>query len=380
MKKAYITGYGLIDCLGNNSKQNFARLINDQSYTTNITPSQYIKANQICSVNSYPEYNDRFLSNTMRMGLYAVDQALFMSGVKPSSNVAVILSSVTGGNDLRWDAQQAINENKRISPKKIINIPIDALASYVSQKYEAKGINLSLYSSCTTGIDTIDYAISIVNEYDYVIVGASDHGCNPIDLTMFSTLGALSSYSCPFDDSRHGFMMGEGAGVLILESEEKALVRKAQIYATVYKAGHASDAHNRTSPSGEGAIISMKKALEFAGNPNVKYVNAHATSTPVGDQIEYQSILKVIDNPRIFSNKGKIGHTMGAAGVIETIYSIEAIRHQIIPHNHNLINCSYDNKYLIREPEIITNTNEYILNNSFGFGGKCSSQVIKVSL
>ena len=378
--KACITGYGLIDCLGNDLKQNFVRLLDKHNYTSDMEVTQYVKTDKVCSVNSMPVYDDRFLSNTMRMGLYAVDHALFMSNVKPSSNVAVILSSVTGGNDLRWETQQAMSQGKRVFPRKMINIPIDALASYVSQKYVAKGINLSLYSSCTTGLVTIDYAISLVDQYDYVIVGASDHGCNPLDLTLFSSLGALSSHSSPFDDNRNGFVMGDGAGVLILESEEKAKLRNAQIFAKIYKAGHASDAHNRTSPSGEGAVTSMKRALEYAGNPIVKYVNAHATSTPIGDEIEYQSILKVIDSPRIFSNKGKIGHTMGAAGIIETIYSIEAIRHQIMPHNHNLVKCSYDNKYLIREPEKINSTHTYLLNNSFGFGGKCSSQIIEVTL
>jgi len=379
--KACVTGYGLIDCLGNDPKVNFTHLINSCNYTTEIESSQYVKTTQVCSVNQLPEYEDRYISNTMRMGLYAVERALQHSGVSLSINVAVVLSSITGGNDIRWETQQAMSQGKRISPKKIINIPIDALASYVSQKYNFKGLNITLYSSCTTGIDTLDYAIDLVNEYDYVVVGAADHGCNPLDLTLFSTLGALSTKSSPFDDERNGFVIGDGAGVMILESEEKAKARNATIHACLYKAGHASDAFNRTSPSGEGAITSMTKALRNANNPLINYVNAHATSTPAGDIVEYNSIMSVLPNAKIFSNKGKIGHTMGAAGVIETIYSIEAIKHQIIPHNHNFKSASYDTVgALIHAPLNIKSNHEFILNNSFGFGGKCSSQVIEVLL
>jgi 3-oxoacyl-[acyl-carrier-protein] synthase II len=272
-----------------------------------------------------------------------------------------------------------MSKGKRISPKKIINIPIDALASYVSQKYNFKGLNITLYSSCTTGIDTLDYAIDLIDEYDYVIVGASDHGCNPLDLTLFSTLGALSTKSSPFDDERNGFVMGDGSGVMVLESEEKAIKRNATIHACLYKAGHASDAFNRTTPSGEGAITSMVKAIKNAGQPKINYVNAHATSTPAGDEVEYNSIMSVLPSAKIFSNKGKIGHTMGAAGVIETIYSIEAIKHQIIPHNHNFKSASYDTVgAIIHTPINIKSNHEFILNNSFGFGGKCSSQIIEV--
>ena len=378
--KACVVGYGIIDTLGNNPRDNFIRLIDSKDYTSNIEYTQYTKTSKVCSIDSYPKESNLFLSNTMRMGTYATSEALFMANIPASSNVAVVLSSITGGNDLRWQILEDIKNNKKLSPKKLINIPSDALASHISLKYKSKGINVCLFSSCTTGIDTLDYAISLVNEYDYVIAGAADHGCNPLDLAMFSTLGALSDTSCPFDDNRNGFVMGDGAGVLILQSEAKINQYNNKVHAIIYKAGHASDAYNRTSPSGEGAVISMKKAIQNAGNPSIKYINAHATSTPIGDMIEYEAILKIINNPRIFSNKGKIGHTMGAAGVIETIYSIEAIKHQIIPHNHNLINCSYDTKYLIREPEKINNTHMHILNNSFGFGGKCSSQIIEVIL
>ena len=377
--KACVTGYALIDCLGNDSKLNFARLIDPNDYTSDIQPTQYIKTTRVCSIKEFPEYEDRYISNTMRMGLYAVEKAIQHSGVCLSINVAVVLSSITGGNDIRWETQEAMSKGKRISPKKIINIPIDALASYVSQKYNFKGLNITLYSSCTTGIDTLDYAIDLIDEYDYVIVGASDHGCNPLDLTLFSTLGALSTKSSPFDDERNGFVMGDGSGVMVLESEEKAIKRNATIHACLYKAGHASDAFNRTTPSGEGAITSMVKAIKNAGQPKINYVNAHATSTPAGDEVEYNSIMSVLPSAKIFSNKGKIGHTMGAAGVIETIYSIEAIKHQIIPHNHNFKSASYDTVgAIIHTPINIKSNHEFILNNSFGFGGKCSSQIIEV--
>lgn len=376
-----VTGYGIIDALGRDPSTNFDRLLDPNEYSSSIDYSnvRHVYVNRGCTVDDAVEIPTgvpkTHLSKTMIYGIYATEQALKMANVPPTKNVAVILSSVTGGNELRWEAQMS---EKRYSIKKSLNVMMDSLCSAVSQQHGFTGINMSLYSACSTGIVSIDYGMKIIDEYDYVVVGGSDHGVNPVDLSFFCQLNALGNISSPFDDSRSGFVIGSGAGVLILESEEKAKARGATIHAYLYPAGNASDAYDRTSPSGAGAVLSMQKALKNAGQPQIDFVNAHGTSTPAGDEVEYNAIISTIGNVPIYSNKGKIGHTMAAAGVIETIYSIEAMKHGIIPHTHNLKTASFDLDHnLVKVPTAFNKTHTYTLNNSFGFGGKCSSMVIE---
>jgi 3-oxoacyl-[acyl-carrier-protein] synthase II len=314
----------------------------------------------------------------MLYGFYAVEQAMKMAKVPSTVNVAVVVSSVTGGNDLRWEQYLTRFQNKRYPLKKSLNILHDALCSAISQQYEFTGVNLSLYSACATGLMSIDYGINLVNEYDYVVVGGADNGSNVIDISFFNSLQALSNHSAPFDDKRDGFVIGSGAGALILESEEKARARGAPIHATVFSAGNASDGFDRTAPSGKGACLAMEKALINAKVDTVDFVNAHGTGTPAGDRVEYDSIIKVVGDKPIYSNKGKIGHTLAAAGVIETIYSIESMNKQILPPNFNFKNASYDvAQNLVRKPIYFDKKTAYTLNNSFGFGGKCSSMVVQ---
>ena len=380
--RACITGYGIVDCLGNNPSENFVKLIDSNEYSSEIDYSfirhAYVKRAATVNASTDISIPNNHLSKTILYGIYATEQAMKMANVTDTKNVAVILSSVTGGNELRWEAQQAQHADKRYPLKKSLNIMIDSLCSIVSQSYGFTGVNTSIYSACATGIMTIDYGMKLLDEYDYVIVGGADNGVNEIDLGFFGSLTALAEKSCPFDDKRKGFMMGSGAGVLILESEEKAIARGATIHAYVYPSGNASDAHDRTAPSGHGAILAMQKAIKFAGNPEIDFVNAHGTSTPAGDEVEYNSIIKTLGDVHIYSNKGKIGHTMAAAGVIETIYSIEAMKNHIIPHTHNLETSSFDvNNNLVKKPIMYDKKVSRTLNNSFGFGGKCSSMVIE---
>lgn len=378
--RACVTGYGVVDCLGIDPSKNFEKLIDNNDYSSDIDYSHvrgvYVKraatANEEGLTVGIPSHN---LSKTILYGMYATEQAMKMANVTDTKNVAVILSSVTGGNELRWDAYHA---EKRYPLKKSLNVMIDALCSVVSQTYGFTGVNTSIYSACATGIMSIDYGMKLLDEYDYVIVGGADHGVNPIDLNFFCSLTALSEKSCPFDDNRKGFMIGSGAGVLILESEEKAKARGAKIHAYVYPSGNASDAHDRTAPSGVGAVLAMQKAIKNAGNPTIDFVNAHGTSTPAGDEVEYNAIINTIGDVHIYSNKGKIGHTMAGAGVIETIYSIEAMKNSIIPHTFNLEKSSFDvNNNLVKSPIKFEKNVVRTLNNSFGFGGKCSSMVIE---
>lgn len=387
--RACVTGYGVVDCLGTDPADNFARLIDDVDYITSIDQETHAALMEQAKIDRhggveraasvtapvtlpFPAAN---FSKTMLYGFHATQQALAMANVPPTKNVAVILSSVTGGNELRWEMAKAHRQSKRYPLKKSLNVLMDALCSAVSEHYQFTGVNVSLYAACATGIMSIDYGMRLVDEYDYVIVGGSDHGANLIDLSFFSSIQALSNHSAPFDDSRGGFVIGSGAGVLILESEEKAKARGATVHAYVYPAGNASDGSDRTAPNGQGARLAMEKAIRNANGSSVDFVNAHGTGTPVGDPIEYGAIREVVGDVPVYSNKGKIGHTMAAAGVIETIYSIESMKRGVCPHTFN---CNTTTLDVVRTPYKFDNSKVVrTLNNSFGFGGKCSSMVVE---
>jgi 3-oxoacyl-(acyl-carrier-protein) synthase len=246
------------------------------------------------------------------------------------------------------------------------------------------GVSTSLFASCATGILTIDYCMRLLDEYDYVVCGAGDAGTFKVALKYFNAIGALGNHSKPFDDEREGFVMGDGAGVLILASEKSLQKYGATAYATLYPAGLASDAFDQTSPAqdGRGARLALEKAT--MGKPMFNAVSAHATSTPVGDVIEYDTITSYFGNVPIYAPKSKIGHTLAGAGIIETIYAIESMRKGIIPHVHNSKKLTMDDEHLqcvVRENKYFTDTEQLVLrtlNNSFGFGGKCASQIIEV--
>lgn len=363
-----VTGFGMIDALGNNPAQCWENLINDKEFYRTTEFEKHPKA-------LFPESDSWILPENLRVkdlsrstlyAFHAIHQALEHAKVKLSPNVGVFFSTTTGGNDLQFNMMK----DWKLFPKKVINSMCDSLASQISLFYGFKGINTCIQSACATGLVTIDYAMKFIDDYDYLIVGGSDIGVNGIDIPAFDILRAMGDYSMPFDENRSGFIMGEGSGCLILESEEKAKSRGAKIYAYLYPVAHFSDAVDRTAPSGEGAVETMKKASVL----NVDVINAHGTSTPIGDKVEHESIQKLFPETPIYSCKGKIGHTFAAAGILETIYSILSMRNSVIPHTHG---CKNGMKNVVTSPtkKAIQTT----LNNSFGFGGRCCSQLIEVN-
>ena len=371
MKRVCVTGYGGIDSLGIDPYTNFDKMLLDQSMEKDLDllfDNDNPKINKGIFPDEIPsDLDPRKYPRAVRYADYAAQQAIEMSGVKLSENVGVIFSSLAGGADNAIP----IALKQRLSLKMTVNSFLDASCGHISKKYGFKGINTCMYSACATGLASIDYALQLIDHYDYMVVGGSDAGCNPIDINVFSTLRALGNISMPFDDRREGFVMGEGAGCLILESEEKAAARGATVYGYIYQAGHASDAYDATLPSGEGARRAMKMAMQLGGS-DIGAVNAHGTSTPAGDLVEYEAIKDVVGDVYIYSNKSKIGHTFAAAGILETIYSIISMNRNIVPHNQN---CRQTTMNVVQSPiEVKTSKT---LNNAFGFGGKCISTVIE---
>lgn len=383
---AYVVGYGIVDALGNNPSDCFMNMVNDYNPVKQLDfmgehKIQY--AIPCLHELSLPEaFTPKITANMTRaqqMALHATEQALKMANLPHSSNVAVIVSSVSNDVEFLDGNFQRFKENKRVNPFKIVNRIPDMIVGQITSHYKFHGASLAIYASCATGMYSIDYAMRILDEYDYVIVGGADAGVFEMALKYFAGIGALGNHNSPFDEEREGFVMGEGAGILILQSEDKVQEYNSKVHAKLYPVGSASDAFDLTSPAtdGRGARLALEKAMSTVDSVDV--ISAHATSTPIGDEVEYNILKEELPGIPIYAPKSKIGHTLAAASVLECIYSILSMKNQVVPGCYNLKNAEYDvSKQLVRSSCSLKATRT--LNNSFGFGGKCASQVIEVKL
>jgi 3-oxoacyl-[acyl-carrier-protein] synthase II len=388
MNNAYVVGYGIIDALGNNPKDCFQRMLDDNDYSSDI-PSmleENLKVYRGYQVDEstlvLPEgWSNKGVNLSQKLAMHSAMQALEMANLPHSSNVAVIYSTTTVIDEALEEFFPKLLANKRINPRTVINRIPDMTADHISSYWKFMGVSAAVLGSCATGILSIDYAMRLLDEYDYVVCGSGDAGTFRVAMKSFSSGGALGNNSKPFDDDREGFVMGSGAGVLILASAKSVEKYGSKVYATLYPAGLASDAYDQTSPAadGRGSRLALSKAT--ASSVTIDAVSAHATSTPTGDIIEYASITDYFGKIPIYAPKSKIGHALAGSGMIETIYAIESMTAGIIPHIQNLNNASMDtHNCLVRtntpfedKPTLRT------LNNSFGFGGKCASQIIEVT-
>ena len=357
MDRVALTGIGMIDTLGNNPKSCY------EAYTAEYKdPVQY----DWCEIEQYrnqkvfpvtsefqlPEIHPKTLKtfdNNLKYGIYAVDQALKDSGVEHSDNVAVVASNVTAGDGIVSKSIQEIHNVGRIKkPKNFLAGMKDFFPGFICQHYGFTGLSVAMNAACATSLFNIDYAMRIVDEYDYVVCATSDVPINVLAVPLFSWLGALGTKSTPFKEGRDGFIPGDGAGCFILESEERAKARGAKIHAYLYPVGFGSDAHSAIAPSpcGKGAKLAMSKALN--GIDKVDFVVAHGTSTPLGDDVEMEAIKSILGDVEVIAPKRRIGHTIASAGILSAIYGIMKLK---------------KGKFL---------------NNSFGFGGKCASQVVEI--
>ena len=391
VSNAYVVGYGMIDALGSNPSQCFKGMLDDKNYSTKLDcmGDHKIQYGIPCHHDTllpegFAPKKLKTMTRAQELAIHAVDQALKHSNLPHSSNVAVIISSCS--NDVEsLDANfQRLKDNKRVNPFTVVNRIPDMIVGHICTQYQFHGASLALQASCATGMYSIDYAMRILDEYDYVIVGGSDAGVFEMALKYFSSIGALGNRNMPFDEEREGFVMGEGAGVMILQSMEKVQEYGSKIHAKLFPVGAATDGFDLTSPAsdGRGAKIAMNKAVSKLPTKKIDMVSAHATSTPVGDIIEYQTIIDKFGDIPIYAPKSKIGHTLGASGILECIYSIESMKRRIIPRCFNLHKASYDlTNSLVRASVPLSGKIDTLrtMNNSFGFGGKCASQVIEVS-
>ena len=276
-------------------------------------------------------------------------------------------------------------EGKRSTPRECLAAQRDSLAAMISRKFGFKGPNLNITSACASGIMALDYATKLLmeDEYEQVVVGGCDVMIDPMDIYMFQSIGALDSRnpptSAPFDKSRAGFVMGEGSAVYVVKRLKTALTHNDNILAVISGIGYASEAYHDTAvhPEGVGGRASIDMALRRANltKEDIDIVNAHATSTPNGDEVEYNIINDYFLDKPVMALKANIGHTMAACGLIETAYLINSMLHGEVGPIANLID-PIGNELNLPHTQIKGNF-RYALKNSFGFGGKSAAMVLE---
>ena len=282
-----------------------------------------------------------------------------------------------------------------MSPFFIPGSLINLAGGQVSIKHGLKGPNHAVVTACSTGAHAIGDAARIImwDDADVMVAGGTESAITPLGIAGFAACRALSTgfndrptqASRPYDKDRDGFVMGEGSGIMVLEELEHAKARGAKIYAEVVGYGMSGDAYHITSPAedGSGGFRSMRAALKRSGLSvdEISYVNAHGTSTPVGDEIELRSVEKLFggasDDLAMSSTKSAIGHLLGAAGSVEAIFSVLAIRDNVLPPTLNLDNPSVETNINLVPKQAQEKNVTAVLSNSFGFGGTNASLVFK---
>lgn len=413
-KRVVITGLGIVSPLGVGVDITWNKLINGVSGIRRIDrfdPTDFSVqiAGQV-PLAGEPDGFDaeeflgkkdmRKMARFIQFGMKATDEALKMAGLNNVEDenvlerVGVMLGSGVGGLEDIEKTITTLNEKgpRRVSPFYIPSILINMLSGQVSIKYGFKGPNSSVVTACATSTHAIGDAFKIIErgDADIMIAGGAESAVTPSSVAGFAAAKALTSSfndapekaSRPFDKNRSGFVMGEGSGVLVLETLESAQKRGANILAEIVGYGMAGDGYHMTSPhpDGIGALNAMKAALKDAEvlAEDVNYVNGHATSTPAGDVIESQAVEKLLGKDTMVSaTKSMTGHLLGAAGGIEAVFSVKALFDGILPPTINIEEldegCNLD--YIqdkARELQV-----EYAMSNSFGFGGTNASLLFK---
>ena len=407
MRRVVVTGLGTINPLGNSVNTSWENLINSKSGISKITKF---------NVDTYPckiagsiedsQINDEIVSlreqrkidRFITLGLIAANEAIvdsgFISDEKSSLRSGVMVGSGIGGLDTIYKNSSVLDNQgiRKISPFFIPSSLINLLSGHISIKYNLKGPNSSPVTACATGTHAIGDSFTLIknNKADFMVCGGAEAAICPLGISGFSAARALCDTfneqpvkgSRPWDRDRSGFVMGEGAGILVLEELEHAKKRNAKIYGEVKGYGMSGDAFHITKPSedGNGGYRAMEMALnESQLNPDeIDYVNAHGTSTQVGDMIELSAVEKLFEtNNNLFmsSNKSAIGHLLGAAGAVEAVFSLMSMQTKTLPPTLNLDNPDTNTNINLIPNESILKPTKNIISNSFGFGGTNASLI-----
>lgn len=417
MRRVVVTGLGLVTPLASGVESNFKSLLAGKSGLRKITKFDTSELNvhvagEVPSIEDNADGFDadlyiskkdrRKVDDFITFGLAAAIQAVEDSGYEAKTEeqqerTGVMIGSGIGGLQNIEKNSILVHEKgpKKLSPFFIPASLINLTSGHVSMKYGFKGPNHSVVTACSTGAHAIGDASRIIEygDADVMIAGGSESAICKIGIAGFAAARALStafndnpkSASRPWDDARDGFVMGEGAGVVVLEEYEHAKARGAKIYAEVAGYGLTGDAHHITAPhpEGNGGFRAMKMALKNAKlNPSdIDYINAHGTSTPLGDMIELGAVERLLGdyckNILMSSTKSSIGHLLGAAGGVEAIFSILSIKNNVAPPTLNLDNPPENCKIDLVAKESKEKEINVALSNSFGFGGTNASLIMK---
>ena len=417
MRRVVVTGLGLVTPLGGDVETSWKNILAAKSGATRITrfdPTDF--ACQVACEVKPPEHEygfdpakridhkvQRQVDPFIVYGLDAAGQALEDSGLTDMSEeerfrAGVSIGSGIGGLPGIEKESIVLHEKgpRRVSPHFVHGRLINLISGQVSIRYGLMGPNHAVVTACSTGAHSIGDAARMIqlDDADVMLAGGSECAICPIGIAGFAQAKALSTNfndeperaSRPYDKDRDGFVMGEGAGVVVLEEYEHAKARGAKIYAEVVGYGLSGDAYHVTAPHPEGAggYRAMEVAMRRSGLDlgDIDYINAHGTSTPLGDELELGAVRRLFGNAigdvSMSSTKSAIGHLLGGAGAVETIFCILAMRDQIVPPTLNLDNPSEGTAGVDLVPHQAKKRSvRAALNNSFGFGGTNASLVIK---
>jgi 3-oxoacyl-[acyl-carrier-protein] synthase II len=417
MRRVVITGMGMVTPLACGVEQTWSKLLDGQSGAARIENFDVsdLAAQVACQVpigdGSQGTFNaddwmapkdQKRVDGFIVYGMTAAVQAVEDSGWQPEDyenqiRTGVMIGSGIGGLQGIEETSLLLAEKgpRRISPFFIPGRLINLVSGYVSIRFGFKGPNHSVVTACSTGAHAIGDAARMIalDDADVMLAGGSESAVSRLGIAGFVACRALSTHfndqptraSRPYDKDRDGFVMGDGAGVVVLEELEHAKARGAKIYAEVIGYGLSGDAYHITAPAedGDGGFRSMAAAVKRAQIDvgEIDYINAHGTSTPLGDEIELNAVTRLfdgkVDKVAMSSTKSAIGHLLGAAGAVETIFSSLAIRDNISPPTLNLDNPSVETKIDLVPHEACERKIDTVLTNSFGFGGTNASLVLR---
>ena len=415
MRRVVVTGIGMCTPLGYGVDLNWKKLINSQSgvrklqgfeiddLTSKIGGQVPLEGDSgLFPENVLSSKDRRKIEPFIEFAMISAKEAIEDSGWSPNSEkdserAGVMVGSGIGGLDgIRMSSDNLRKSPRKVSPFFIPSCLINLASGHISIKYNLKGPNHSVVTACASGAHAIGDSFRIISygDADIMIAGGAEAACTRFGISGFCAMRALSTKfndnpekaSRPWDKDRDGFVLSEGSGMLVLEEFEHAKKRSAKIYAEIIGYGLTGDAYHPTAPAsdGNGGFRAMKMALNNAkiSSDQIDYINAHGTSTPLGDEIEFNAVKKIFENNKknlfMSSTKSSTGHLLGASGAIESIFSILSLKDGVIPPTLNLTNPSSDCEGINLVPkESINNINNFSLSNSFGFGGTNVSLIFK---
>ena len=402
-KRVVITGMGVVSSLGLDTDSFFDNIINGKSGISPIssfdTTNHSVKIAGEVKINLEDYFDSKELNRIDRFtafALIAAKEAVDRSSIddKIKSKVGVIVGSGIGGIHTMEEQHSRLQRGpKRVSPFFVPSMILDIVTGHISIKYGFKGPNFAIVSACASANHAIGESFTRIKHgiNDIIVTGGTEGGITPLSVAGFANMKALSKNSDhtiasrPFDKKRDGFVIAEGAGILVLEEYEHAKNRGAEILGEIVGYGATADAYHLTSPAldGSGAVDAMSHAIKDASITikDINYINAHGTSTPYNDKIETLAIKKLFGSYAkdllVSSSKSMIGHLLGAAGAVEAIITMKALENSVIPPTINYKESDPDCDLNYVPNRLVEKDIKYALSNAFGFGGHNATLIFK---